>query len=636
MTSSVTEAFVRQARTTPDAVAVVSGASRLTYRELLDRALDLAARLADGPGPRTPVAICLDRSPRLVVAVLGALLAGRGYVPLDTAYPDARLRHMLADSGAEVLLCDSRTAVEVPAVAEAGAHLRMLCLDDMAVRPTPAGGAARELPAVALEDLAYVLYTSGSTGQPKGVAMPHGPLARLVDWHARTDEPQAGLVTAQFAPISFDVSFQEIFTTLCAGGTLALVDEQSRRDPDRLLDLLIRHGVTRLFLPAAALHQLAQRGVRRPDRPALRDIVCAGEQLQVTDAVRQWLRAMPGCRLHNHYGPTESHAVTAHVLDGDPADWPQLPPIGKPMPYVDVLLLDGDGRPVPDGEHGELFLSGLCLADGYLNRPDLTAERFEKPADGTARRYRTGDLARRLPGGALEYLGRGDRQVKIRGHRVETGEVELALAAHRDVEECCVVTTVDQAGQNQLAAYVVPAPGAAEHGVREPVTMRGVPKWHRHLTEKLPEFMVPPTYVLLERLPLTPSGKVDRAALPAPSTARPALAVPLVPPATPDQERLAAVWREVLQLDEVGVDDNFFDLGGNSLLVAHMYTRLTDVVGRRFPLVVLFDRPTIRSLAEYLDQDASGPTRGRPARGRVRRDRSVRRTTTAVTKDTLA
>ncbi|MFG2485844.1 amino acid adenylation domain-containing protein [Streptomyces virginiae] len=628
----MTEAFVRQATRTPQALAVVGATGRLTYGELFDAARDLATRL-EGSRPAS-VAICLERTPLLVVAILGTLLAGRPYVPLDAAYPDQRLRHMLADSGATVVLCDRTTATGVTALAEAAEGVCLLRLDED--HPPAAAEATAPVPhAVGDEELAYILYTSGSTGLPKGVAMAHGPLARLVDWHTVHDGPQYGRVTAQFAPVSFDVSFQEIFTTLCAGGTLVLVAEDVRRDPPRLLDLLAEHRVDRLFLPAAALHQIAQCGVRASVQPPLRDIVCAGEQLQVTEAVSGWLRAMPGCRLHNHYGPTETHVVTSHVLDGDLDRWPRLPPIGTPLPHVRTWILDPAGRPVADGEPGELHLGGACLAQGYLGRPDLTAERFATLTDGT-RRYRTGDLVRRLPSGPLEYLGRSDRQVKIRGHRVEAGEVELVLSAHRDVAECCVVTRPDQAGQQQLVAYVVPAPGSAEYGAPEPVTLRLAPKWHRPLSERLPEFMVPALYVAVAALPLTPSGKVDRAALPAPSTARPALAVPMAPPATATQQRIAGVWRENLQLDEVGVDDNFFDLGGNSLLITQLHTRLAELTGRTFPLVTLFDHPTIRSLAAYLDGDVAGPARERPATRRSRRERPVRRVSAVAKKDSSA
>ncbi|MFJ8047981.1 amino acid adenylation domain-containing protein [Streptomyces luteogriseus] len=631
----MTEAFIRQATRTPQAVAVVAEGGRLTYDELLDAARDLATRL-EGPR-RAPVAICLERTPLLVVAILGTLLAGRPYVPLDVAYPDQRLRHMLADSGATVVLCDRTTATTVPALTEAGTIERLLRLDED--HPHTTAAVTGTAPAsIGDEDLAYILYTSGSTGHPKGVAMPHGPLARLVDWHTVQDGPRQGRVTAQFAPVSFDVSFQEIFSTLCAGGTLVLVPEDVRRDPDRVLDLLAEHRVDRLFLPAAALHQIAQRGLRATARPPLRDIVCAGEQLQVTEAVAGWLRSLPGSRLHNHYGPTETHVVTAHVLDGDPQTWPALPPIGTPLPHVRTWILDMEGRPVADGEPGELHLGGACVAEGYLGRPDLTAERFTTLDDGT-RRYRTGDLVRRLPGGALEYLGRSDRQVKIRGHRVEAGEVELALSAHRDVAECCVVTRPDPAGQQQLVAYVVPTPGSAEYGAPEPVTLRLAPKWHRHLIESLPEFMVPAVYVTVDRLPLTPSGKVDRAALPAPSTARPALGVPMVPPAPGTQQRIAAVWQETLQLDRIGIDDNFFDLGGNSLLITLLHTQLTELpelTGRALPLVTLFDHPTIRSLAAHLDGAAAGPVRERPAGRRSRRERPVRRGAASARRDSSA
>ncbi|MFF3941725.1 non-ribosomal peptide synthetase [Streptomyces phaeofaciens] len=630
MTALVTVAFVEQARRTPDAVAVTDGRTQLTYGRLLSEATTLAAALAPGPPadgtrPPAPVGVCLTRSPRLIVAVLGILLSGRAYVPLDFSYPQRRLRHMVDDSGVSLVLCEEPTRDAVPDRRASGEPVERLLLDtdapdDLAEPPDATRARA--------DDLAYVLYTSGSTGLPKGVAMSHGPLARLIDWHRATDAPQAGLATAQFAPISFDVSFQEIFSTLCAGGTLVLVDEDTRRDPDALLTLLSEQHVTRLFLPAAALHQIALRATRTATRAPLRDIVCAGEQLQVTHAVRQWLGDMPGCRLHNHYGPTESHVVTAHTLDGPPAEWPDLPPVGRALPHVRVLLLGEDKNPVADGEPGELHLGGPCLADGYLGRPDLTAERFGEDPDGI-RRYRTGDIAVRRPDGVLEYLGRADSQVKVRGHRVETGEIELRMTAHPDIAESCVVTLPDRAGQQQLVAYVVPAPGAPEHGGTEPVTLRFVPKWHRHLAESLPEFMLPPTFVVLDRLPLTPSGKVDRAALPAPNTARPDLATAFVPPTTPTEETVAAVWHEALQLDRVGVDDNFFDLGGNSLLVVYAHTLLIEATGRSFPLVDLFEHPSVRSLAAHLSPGAGQPSAAR----RTRRPRVVRRGSTPAHKE---
>lgn len=626
MTALVPEAFVEQTRRTPEAVAVTDGRTHLTYGRLLTEASALASGLSvGGTRPRTPVGVCLTRSPRLVVAVLGILLSGRAYVPLDVSYPERRLRHMVEDSGVSLVLCQERTRDAVPDRRTSGERVERVLLDTATA--TPVHEVLDAVP-VGADDLAYILYTSGSTGLPKGVAMSHGPLARLIDWHRSTGEPQAGLATAQFAPISFDVSFQEIFSTLCAGGTLVLIDEETRRDPDALLTLLSEQHVTRLFLPAAALHQIALRATHGSTGVRLRDIVCAGEQLQVTQAVREWLSSMPGCRLHNHYGPTESHVVTAHTLDGMPVDWPDLPPIGRPLPHVRVLLLGENGHPVPDGEPGELYLGGPCLADGYLGRLDLTAERFGKGADGI-RRYRTGDIAVRRPDGTLEYLGRADSQVKVRGHRVETGEIELALTTHPDIAESCVATMPDRAGQQQLVAYVVPAPGAPENGAAEPVTLRFVQKWHRHLAEWLPEFMRPPTFVVLDRLPLTPSGKVDRAALPAPNTARPALATAFVPPMTPTEETVAAVWREALQLDQVGVDDNFFDLGGNSLLVVYAHTLLIEAMVRRFPLVDLFEHPTIRSLAAHLSPDAPQPSASR----RTRRQRVVRRGSTTERKE---
>ncbi|MFJ7237648.1 amino acid adenylation domain-containing protein [Streptomyces olivaceus] len=637
LTPPVTEAFVAQARRRPDAIAVTDGRAHVTYAELLRAASGIAASLSARQGPsRTPVGICLGRSPRLIASVLATLLSGRAYVPLDSSYPTSRLHHMIGDSGISVVLCEERTYEAVadrPASGKLVEWIRLDTEDEAAEHDATSS----EDSAVSLgpDDSAYVLYTSGSTGLPKGVAMSHGPLARLIDWHQRTDEPQVGLVTAQFAPISFDVSFQEIFSTLCAGGTLLLVDEETRRDPDALLTLMSEQGVTRLFLPASALHQIALHAATGSSRLQLRNIVCAGEQLQVTRAVKEWLSTMPGCRLHNHYGPTETHVVTAHTLDGSPGTWPDLPPIGRPLPHVRTLLLDDQGRPIPDGAPGELYLGGSCLADGYLGRPDLTAERFRFLVD-SGRFYRTGDIVRRRPDDTLEYLGRADNQVKVRGHRVETGEVELALIAHPDIAESCVVTLPDRAGQKQLVAYVVPAPGAPEYGAPEPITLRFVPKWHRHLGHSLPDFMVPPTFVVVDRLPLTPSGKVNRAALPVPHTTRPALATPFVPPSTATEEQVAEVWREALQLDQVGVDDNFFDLGGNSLLVVYAHTLLIQATDQRFPLVDLFEHPSVRSLAARIDErnapkaDAERPTSTWPSR----RQRVIRRRPAATRKDT--
>ncbi|GAA2139242.1 hypothetical protein GCM10009760_21240 [Kitasatospora kazusensis] len=597
MVIHVVDLFRRQAQLTPDATAVQDGKDGLTYRELLAAVEELAGRLAERGLEGTIVGIRLERSSALVAAVIGTLAAGCAYLPLDTSYPADRLSFMLDDARASAVISGPSLAIE------------MLPAMDRPASPPGSGPA-------------YVLYTSGSTGRPKGVAMGHPPLSRLIAWHLDHDEPQTGLRTAQFAPISFDVSFQEIFSTLCAGGTLVLLDEQVRRDPSALLHVLAEQRVTRLFLPTVALHQLADAARNHEGRLWLRDVICAGEQLRLSPAVTDWMRRLDGCRLHNHYGPTETHVVTTHTLAGDPGDWPDLPPIGRPLAHVTALLLDPDGEAVEDGEPGELHLGGACLADGYLGRPELTAERFALDPNGGGRLYRTGDLARRLQDGNLEYLGRSDQQVKIRGYRVEPGEVEAVLARHRGVAECRVATAPDMAGRPQLVAYVVPVEGAAERSLPLPATIRFPPAWHRHLSERLPEFMVPAGYVVLDRLPLTPSGKVDRAALPAPSTARPPLATGYAAPVSPLEQLLAGIWGDCLQLDTVGLDDGLFELGGNSLLVVQIHTRICQSTGLRFPSAVLFENPTVRTLAERLQYGSRES--GRPER-RSRRSATDRR-----------
>ena len=401
----------------------MSDGAGLTYRELDRRADFLARRLrAAGVGPDVPVGVCLERSAAALVAVLAVLKAGGAYVPLAPEYPAERLAFMLADSRAPVLVADPAAWTQpVPA--------------GVTLLATPSPDATEDGPRPDLGDddpgrLAYVIYTSGSTGRPKGVAMEHGPLLNLLRWHARTLPLAAGTRVLQFAPLSFDVSFQEIFSTLAAGGTLVLVPEGVRRDPRGLLRLLTQENVGRVFLPPVMLHQLAEQIVHGDFVPTgLREVVTAGEALRVTPAVTRFFSLLPGCALHNHYGPTETHVATAHALTGPPDAWPALPPVGHPIDGAEARLLDAAGQPVPDGEPGALFLGGACLARGYLHQPDLTAARFVE--QGGTRFYATGDLARREPDGALHFLGRADDQVKIRGFRVELGEIETVLSQNR-------------------------------------------------------------------------------------------------------------------------------------------------------------------------------------------------------------
>ena len=448
----VHDAVARIAAEEPTAVALRHGGATLSYFDLDGRANALARQLQGmGIGPDSVVGVRLERSMDLIVAVLGVLRAGAAYAPLDPAYPQDRQAFMLADSAARALITSSRLAPAegVPAI----------CLDAQPLEvggpPAPSG--------VGLDHLAYVIYTSGSTGRPKGVAMPHRALSNLVAWQVANSTVGAGHATLQFTSISFDVSFQEIFATLAVGGSLVLIDEMTRRDPRAMLALMREQSVARVFLPFVALQQLALVGAADAPVPSLVEIVTAGEQLKTTPALVDWLTRHPRCRLHNHYGPAETHVVTAYTLPGPPSSWPALPPIGTPLPGVQVALLDADRQPVPPGAPGEIYLGGVCLAHGYLNRPELTAERFEEVmlSGRRARWYRTGDRGRRLPDGTFEFLGRADEQVKIRGFRVEPGEIETLLLQHPGVRQAAVVPHADPSGALRLVAYVVPSAAAA-------------------------------------------------------------------------------------------------------------------------------------------------------------------------------
>jgi amino acid adenylation domain-containing protein len=601
----VHELFEEQADRTPDAPALRWEGGELSFAELDRRANQLAHRLMGmGVGADDRVGLHLERGPDTMAAVLGILKAGAAYLPLDPRYPPERLAYMLADAGARVLVTQESLAGALPRT-----RARTLRIDaeaaDLAREcgERPRGGASPE-------GLAYVVYTSGSTGTPKGVAMPHRPLVNLLAWHLR--HGSGPLVTLQFTTISFDVSFQEIFSCWCAGGTLVLTDEQTRQDPAALLRQVEREGVERLFVPFAALQQLAETAESRGIRPAsLREVVTAGEQLRATDAVRGWFGAL-GIALHNHYGPSETHVATAHTLAGDAAGWPLLAPIGRPVANARCYVLDAAGEPAPLGAPGELFLGGDPVARGYLGRPGMTAGRFVPDAfaaEPGARMYRTGDRARWTAAGVLEFLGRVDDQVKVRGFRIEPGEVEAALERHPEVREAVVVVREDEPGDRRLVGYVVPADGAVAASA-----LRG---W---LGERLPEYMVPSAVVVLEKFPLTPSGKVARRALPAPDGAD--RAAEYVAPRTPTEETLAAVWAEVLRRERVGAHDDFFALGGHSLLATRVVSRLRAALGVELELRTVFEAPTLAGLAERVDAllaAAAAPGDAAPPHVRVER-----------------
>ncbi|EEF60978.1 amino acid adenylation domain protein [Pedosphaera parvula Ellin514] len=580
--------FEEQVKRTPDASAVIFGEQQLTYRELNTSANKLAHHLQSlGVSSDVPVGLCLERSIELVTAILGILKAGGAYVPLDPAYPKERLAMMLDDSRAPVLVTQEKLLITLP-----DHKCQVVCID----KTLPTAFMEQNPVSTAVPgSLAYVIYTSGSTGKPKGVAMGHRPLVNLIWWQLKSSTMGKGDKTLQFASPSFDVSFQEIFSTWCSGGVLMLIDEEVRHDPPKLLRFIREQKVNRLYLPFIALHQLAESVTEEDLLPeSLREVITAGEQLRITGKITTLFEKLTNCTLHNHYGPSESHVVTAYTLPGTPGQWPALPPIGKPIANTQIHLLDDQFQPVVAGEPGELYIGGVCLARGYLHQAHLTSERFI--ADPTAleqgaRLYKTGDLARLLPDGNIEFLGRVDHQVKIRGYRVELSEVENVLGKHPAARECVVSAREDVPGQKRLVGYLVLQPG-------QNVTVKDLRDF---LQSELPDYMVPSAYVILDSLPLTPSGKVNRMALPEPDQGRPELGAEYVAPGNATEERIAAIWSEVLNLKKIGVRDNFFELGGHSLLVAQVVSRIRQTFKVELPLSSLFDAPSIASLAAGIE-----------------------------------
>ena len=587
--------FEAQLRRTPDALAVVADDGLLTYEELARRAACVARYLrTQGVGADVPVALCLERGSALAVGLLGILAAGGAYVPLATSYPDDRIDLMLGDTGAAIVLTQASLRHRL-----ARRDCRVVCLDDdwAVIQAAP----ATALVPPRLEDLAYVIYTSGSTGRPKGAALPHGALANLICWQNGRSTPRPGARVLQFAPISFDVCFQECFSTWTSGGTLVFVSNETQRDPVMLAQAIEAHRIDRMFLPFVALQQLAEVVSEAGDLLAMKEVITAGEQLHVTPALRQFFSDRPWCTLHNQYGPSETHVATAFTLSGAPAGWPELPPIGLPIANTRAYVLDSAMRPVPVGVPGELFLGGLCLARGYWDRPELTLERFVPDpfdAGSGARLYRTGDSVRVSDAGELEFLGRLDDQVKIRGFRVEPAEIESALREHADVGQAAVAAHGTHPGDRVLVAYLVAA--QARRTPPDPAALR------RHLERKLPDWMVPAIFVWLDALPLTPSGKVDRRALPAPDAPAPP-EITFVAPRTSGERALATAWQEVLGVDRVSAHDHFFELGGHSLLATRLVARIRRELGIELPLRAVFDAPVLSDLAERLERCRSAP-----------------------------
>lgn len=633
------DGFVAQASRAPQTVAIRADGAEVTYAGLLAATARYAAALdARDIGCDDIVAFDAPRTADTIALVLAIVAMGAAYLPLTPTQSDARLAAMIAAARPRLLIGDAQLRARM---AQAGPWIDRADL----------AATQNMLPARRSGALAYVLFTSGSTGMPKGVAMRTAAVAALLEWHLRHARLGHAARTLQFAPLGFDVSFQEIFPTLAGGGTLVLPSDAERRDPWALLALLARERVERVFVPVVVLQALAEAAASAadPTLPALTDVITAGEQLRITPAVRAFFAAHRGCVLHNHYGPTETHVVTAHELRGDASAWPELPPIGTPLPHV-LVRIEEPAEPEPGtaadatgtsarSEHasgasagegvnsvaaaesprlrapdpasptrdarapseGELLLGGDCLAAGYAGQPELTARRF---VEREGRRwYRTGDLVRRGADDELLFAGRLDDQLKIAGHRIEPAEIEAALSRHPEIAQAAVSVVAGVAGKRLVAHVVARDPAGPEAALFRQL--------ESHCAVALPEYLRPQAYVLHALLPTTASGKIDRRAL-----ARSDADAEIEWSASASLEKnLRRLWERLLGVSRLDVRRNLFDAGARSLTVVQALTELRRR-GHVLSVAQVYDHPTIaaqagllgglRRLAARLDANAQG------------------------------
>ena len=596
--SCVPQLLDARAAEAPDAPALLAGAEALTYAELNGRANQLAYDLISlgvGGGTRAAsnnlVGLCLDRSLAGVVSALGVLKAGGAYLPLDPAFPLERLAFMLSDAQPRVLITSTAMAKQLPAGA-----WKVIAIDELAeidrpfdhIAPAIAGQSA-DSPniVIASEQLAYVIYTSGSTGKPKGVEITHASLMNLVAWHqqafAVTPDDRASLL----AGVGFDAAVWETWPYLTAGASLHLPDEATRLSPELLRNWLVAERITTSFLPTA----LAERVMTLawPAHTALRTLLVGAETL------RQFPSEELPFSVVNNYGPTECTVVATSGPVPREAYSSALPTIGRPIANTQVYILDENMQPVPVHAAGEIYIGGAGVARGYLNRPELTAEKFVSDPfshDPDARLYRTGDLARYLATGEIAYLGRTDEQIKIRGHRIEPNEIVAALDRHPAIEASRVIAREDVCREKHLVAYVV----------LDPASRPSAADLRSFLEKELPQYMVPAVFVRLESFPLTQNGKVDRAALPTPNPENTIRDEEFTTPRTLVEERLAVMLSALLGLEQVSVHDNFFLLGGHSLLGTQLISQIRGAFGVELALRTLFESPTIEQLSLEIER----------------------------------
>lgn len=571
--------FEKAARLYSSDCCLIFNNNNFTYGQLEQEVSKVHRTLLEFANNEKIIGVPTTRCVEQVIFMLAILKSGKAYLPIDFNYPKIRVQNIIKNSNLTFCLASKG---DEHFVVSSGLRLVEFC-NEQFVKECKQDSMS--------ENAAYILYTSGSTGDPKGVCMAQEAIINLINWQNKNSLCNKGARTLQFAPLTFDVSFQEIMATLTTGGTLVLIDDSLRLDMVALLKFINQQKINRLFLPFVALQALAEAASSIEVFPySLTEIMTAGEQLKITPVIKAFFTTLSHCVLYNQYGPTECHVVSELKLQGNPASWPSLPTIGKPISNTSIFILNQKKEVVADGEIGELYIAGKCLAAGYLNNEKLTNEKFIdwKSSDGgELRLYSSGDLAKYLPDGNIEFLGRQDDQVKISGHRIELAEIELAINSLSGIHQAVVIAS-DYLGQNQLVAYLKPK--------REQVDVSNI---REEIVNLLPDYMIPSYFMLIEDFPRTSSGKIDKKALPRPKFSRPISSPLLRRPITEIEKEITKIWSELLQIPIIGINDNFFEMGGTSLLAQKVVYKIRSSCNLDVSVTNMYQYPTIASLCKF-------------------------------------
>jgi len=580
--STLKELFERQVEKTPENIAAFCKNSSMTYKELNNKANQLAVLLRDkGIKPNDPVGVLMERSLEVVIAVIAIIKAGGACLPISSEYPENRIKHMLEDSRAKAVI----TSKQYKAKASCHNNPEVICIDSEGLFKNGFSSNLNEVNSC--EDLLYIIYTSGTTGKPKGVMQTHKTINNLAEHeYTHTDVPFGDKVL-QFATIGFDVFFQEVFSTLLAGGQLFIINDEEKKDVKKLCEFIDKNSINTIFLPTAFLKFIFSSKKYSDMFPGnIKHIITAGEALIISELLKDYINRTK-TMLHNHYGPSETHVVTTYVIEPG-KDIPSVPSIGKPIINTSVYILDKNLKLQPIGVPGELYLSGDCLAAGYLNDYELTKLKFiENPFAPGERMYKTGDLARWLPDGNIEFLGRLDHQVKIRGFRVELSEIQEQVLNYKGVQEAVVIVK-DQNGNEYICAYYLADEKIPAKELKD------------YLSKELPGYMMPSRLIQVDKIPITANGKVDKARLLEIDDGMD-IEDTYIAASTKTEKDIEEIWKQVLKLERVGIDDNFFDVGGNSILVLSMLSHLDNLYPDKLSVADIFANPTICRLAKFID-----------------------------------